>query len=89
MAEMGKNQSNDFYQAKTTHQIVWIIFAPLALFKINNELCLFWIVGSLMVFMALNIYTRIDKPTMFLFSYLAAILIVLLTILIHKKRQKN
>lgn len=87
--ENKETDADSFYNLTTKYKIIWIIFAPLALFKINNELCLFWIVGSLMVFMALNIYTRIDKPTMFLFSYLAAILIVLLTILIHKKRQKN
>ena len=82
-------KEKSFFDLSTKEKFYWTIFAPFALFRINNELCLVWIISSILLFMLLNIYTSISKPIMFLFAYLASIIIVLLALLINRTKRNG
>ena len=87
--ENASKEADGFYNLELKRQIWWIIFAPLALLKINNELCLFWIVGSILSFMVLNIYSHISKPAMFILAYMTSIFIVIFALLIRKIKKNS
>jgi hypothetical protein len=82
-------QENDFFSLEPKRKIWFIIFAPIALYWIDNELCLLWMVGSLFGCMVLKTYANIGKIGLITIAYASSVVLVLLAILIHYIKNRN
>ena len=70
-------------------KILCILFAPYTLVRINDYLFLAWFLSGMLVYIGININSKISKMTMCIIAYFVSVLIVLLALLVVKYRKRK